>query len=264
MLLPNRDDEDDVELMVVVSPQVPPSLFLDETYIQRIIMNLLSNALKFTRSGYILLMVEMRNGNLVATVRDTGSGIPPSFLPQLFEPFKQATTRGSQRGTGLGMSIIKQLLNKMEGSIEVQSSHVDESEVEVGQSGSTFTVTIPVQLPNSSKYSPSSPKPSSTVAVFHGNDERAFEGLCTAWGMSGFKVIRVGQFSELGDTDCKYVWADLEFLRRNTYVLQQLLEQDKWPILIPSDKKEAAKTIPSSKGYPMPWNSEVVPPHKGS
>lgn len=244
MLLPNRDDEVNVELMVVVSPQVPASLFLDETYIQRIIMNLLSNALKFTRFGYILLMIEMRNGNLVATVKDTGSGIPPSFLPQLFEPFKQATTRGSQRGTGLGMSIIKQLLNKMGGSIEVQSRHVDQVEVEVGQSGSTFTVTVPLQLPNPSKYSLPSPKPSSTVAMFHGNDDRVFEGLCTAWEMTEFNVVRVEKFSDLADTDCKYVWADLKFLKRNMTVLQQLLEQDLWPVLVPSDKKEAAKTMP--------------------
>lgn len=74
MLLPNKDDEADVNLMVVVSPNVPHSLFLDETYIQRILMNLLSNALKFTRSGYVLLSVEMENGKLVATVKDTGTG----------------------------------------------------------------------------------------------------------------------------------------------------------------------------------------------
>ena len=141
MLLPNKDDETDVNLMVVVSPNVPHSLFLDETYIQRILMNLLSNALKFTRSGYVMLSVEMENGALVATVKDTGTGIPPSFLPQLFEPFKQATTRGSQRGTGLGMSIVKQLLQKMRGTIEVESKHPDTASVGSEQTGSTFTVT---------------------------------------------------------------------------------------------------------------------------
>ena len=97
VLLPNKDDEAEVELMVVVHPDVSKSIYLDETYIHRILMNLLSNALKFTRSGYILLLIEMENGKLVTTVKDTGSGVPPSFLPQLFEPFKQAQTRGSQR-----------------------------------------------------------------------------------------------------------------------------------------------------------------------
>ena len=244
LLLPNIDEEDDVELMVVVSPEVPQSLFLDETYVQRIIMNLVSNALKFTRSGYILLLVEMRNGKLIATVKDTGSGIPPSFLPQLFEPFKQATTRGSQRGTGLGMSIVKQLLDKMEGSIEVQSKHPDVQEVESGQTGSTFTVTIPVQLSGSPEYSPSFSEALSNIAVFDGNNERFVEGLRSAWGLFGVNIVRVEKFSDLSDIDCKYVWADLDFLKANVFLAQQLIEQDKWLVLVPCDNKGASHQVP--------------------
>ena len=244
LLLPNKDEEDEVELMVVVSPEVPQSLFLDETYIQRIIMNLVSNALKFTRSGYILLLVEMRHGDLIATVKDTGSGIPPSFLPQLFEPFKQATTRGSQRGTGLGMSIVKQLLDKMKGSIEVQSKHPDEQEVGSGQTGSTFTVTIPVQLSGLPEYSPSFSEALSNIAVFDGNNERFVEGLRIAWGLFGVNIVRVEKFSDLSDIDCKYVWADLNFLKGNASIAQQLIEQDKWLILVPCDNKGAFHQVP--------------------
>ena len=245
LLLPNKDEEDEVELMVVVSPEVPQSLFLDETYVQRIIMNLVSNALKFTRSGYILLLVEMRHGKLIVTVKDTGSGIPPSFLPQLFEPFKQATTRGSQRGTGLGMSIVKQLLDKMNGSIEVQSKHPDEQEVESGQIGSTFTVTIPVQLSGSPEYSPSFSEALSNIAVFDGMNERfAVEGLGIAWGLFGVNTIRVDKFSDLSGIDCKYIWADLDFLKRNMSIAQQLIEQDKWLILVPCDNKGAFHEVP--------------------
>lgn len=137
MLLPNRDDDEKVELMLVVTSDVPESLFLDETYIHRIIMNLLSNAMKFTGTGYILLLLEWLDGRLIITVKDTGSGIPSSFLPQLFEPFKQAQTRGKQRGTGLGMSIIKQLLNKMQGTINVESKFA-EFGVVPDETGSTF------------------------------------------------------------------------------------------------------------------------------
>ena len=244
LLLPNKDEEDEVELMVVVSPEVPQSLFLDETYVQRIIMNLVSNALKFTRSGYILLLVEMRHGDLIATVKDTGSGIPPSFLPQLFEPFKQATTRGSQRGTGLGMSIVKQLLDKMKGSIEVQSKHPDEQEVESGQTGSTFTVTIPVQLSGLPEYSPSFSEALSSIAVFDGNNERFIEGLRIAWELFGVNIVRVEKFSDLSDIDCKYVWADLKFLKGNASIAQQLIEQDKWLILVPCDNKGAFHQVP--------------------
>lgn len=138
MLLPTRDDEEKIEIMLVVTPDIPEALFLDETYIHRIIMNLLSNAMKFTGSGYILLLLEWSNGRLVITVKDTGSGIPSSFLPQLFEPFQQAQTRGKQRGTGLGMSIIKQLLNKMQGTIHVESQYT-ESGIMPDETGSIFT-----------------------------------------------------------------------------------------------------------------------------
>jgi hypothetical protein len=57
-------------------------------------MNLFPNALKFTQSGYVLL-VELKERNLVATVKDSGFGIPEPFLPHLFEPFKQAQTKAN-------------------------------------------------------------------------------------------------------------------------------------------------------------------------
>lgn len=245
MLLPNKDDEADVSLMVVVSPNVPHSLFLDETYIQRILMNLLSNALKFTRSGYVMLSIEMNDGKLVATVKDTGTGIPPSFLPQLFEPFKQATTRGSQRGTGLGMSIVKQLLHKMQGTIDVESRHPDTASVGPGQTGSTFTVTIPAPLSSTPDPVPCITETLPSIAVFHGDNERSFEALRTAWDTFGFNVVRVMDFSDLSDSEWKYVWADLPFFKGNPRCLQQLLEQDQWQVLVPYDTQEALRQTPS-------------------
>ena len=248
MLLPNKDDEADVNLMVVVSPNVPHSLFLDETYIQRILMNLLSNALKFTRSGYVMLLIEMENDKLVATVKDTGTGIPPSFLPQLFEPFKQATTRGSQRGTGLGMSIVKQLLHKMQGTIDVESRHPDTTSVGPGQTGSTFTVTIPAPLSSTPDPEPLLTEALPSIAAFHGDNERSFEGLCTAWETSGFDLVRVKEFADLSDSEWKYVWADLPFLKGNPHCLQQLLEQDQWQVLVPCDTQEALRPTLSVLG----------------
>ena len=239
MLLPNKDDEADVNLMVVVSPNVPRTLFLDETYIQRILMNLLSNALKFTRSGYILLLVEMEGEKLVATVKDTGTGIPPSFLPQLFEPFKQATTRGSQRGTGLGMSIIKQLLQKMRGTIEVESRHPDTASVQSGQTGSTFIVRIPAPLSDTPESQPSPAEALPRIAVFHGDNERSFEGLRTAWEVYGFEVVRARDLSDLSNSEWKYIWVDLPFLKGNSCLLEQLLTQDKWQVLMPYDAQDA-------------------------
>lgn len=254
MLLPNRDDADEVDLMVVVSPDVPHSLFLDETYIHRILMNLLSNALKFTRSGYILMLIEMRNSQLVATVEDTGSGIPSPFLPHLFEPFTQAESRGSHRGTGLGLSIIKQLLHKMQGDIRVESRHSDMLGVEDGETGSTFTITLPVQLSENAHYITSMVSPVATgtntpkfrprVAIFLANNDRLPGGLRTAWDTFGYEAVVVQTFSDLTRSEWKYVWADLALLAGNQDLLQQLLDQKQWVVLVAYDTQDALKQYP--------------------
>ena len=250
LLLPNKDDEDEVDLMVVVSPTVPHSLFLDETYIQRVLMNLLSNALKFTNSGYILLLIEMDEGKLIATIEDTGSGIPASFLPQLFEPFKQATTRGSQRGTGLGMSIIKQLLDKMEGMIAVESRHTDSAGIAPGQAGTTFTITIPVPAIGSPPREASLIRDPNTIAVFHGGHERAFHGLRTAWEKYEYDVVRIKAFSDLSGSTWKYIWMDLDFAEQSPSILLQLLQQDQWLVLVPYNTPDSLQRFPKILSAP--------------
>ncbi len=244
VLLPNKDDEAEVEIMVVVSPDVPNSIYLDETYIHRILMNLLSNALKFTRSGYILLLVGFDDGRLVATVKDTGPGVPPSFLPQLFEPFKQAQTRGSQRGTGLGLSIVKQLLHNMNGTISVESKHPEVEGVEPGQTGSTFIISIPVQsgpcIATNAVINKIPPK----IAILHGGNARAVEGLQIAWEKFGFEVVIAHDTTDLADIDWKYIWADTPFLKANPGCLRALLNQDTCTVLVPYDTLHPIHQIP--------------------
>ena len=249
--------------MVVVSPEVPPTLYLDETYIQRILMNLLSNALKFTSSGYILLLVECHGSNLVATIKDTGCGIPPSFLPDLFEPFKQAQTRGKQRGTGLGLSIIKQLLHRMEGTIDVDSRHAGSPGVQHGQNGSTFTITVPMSVPDASLLNTFTTPEPLRVAIFENpNNPLCSEGLCTAWRAFDFDPKIVRQYSDLINGGWKYVWADLSVLQNNPTLMNPLAEQNSWPVLVPHEEHEqlqqsriisVAPFIPILK--PMSWHS---------
>jgi hypothetical protein len=263
LLLPNRDDAEQVDLMVVVSPDVPHSLFLDDTYIHRILMNLLSNALKFTRSGFILLLIAMEQNNLVATVKDTGSGIPPSFLPRLFEPFTQAQVRGSQRGTGLGLSIIKQLLHKMKGSIHVDSKHTDTAEIGPGQTGSTFTITIPVQLSESPQISQEATLDRPSIAIVGGENERSVQGLRIAWEAFGYDVEVFEDSFNLPDSDWKYIWVDISYLKENPTKLQQLVNRDKTPVLIPYDTQGSLKQFPEMQSAshfitiqkPLIWHS---------
>lgn len=251
VLLPNKDDEAEVETLVVVTPNVPESIFLDETYIHRILMNLLSNALKFTRSGYILLLVEFEDGKLVATVKDTGPGVPPSFTPQLFEPFKQAQTRGSQRGTGLGLSIVKQLIHNMNGSISVESKHPEAEEVDPGQTGSTFIISIPVQSGNGTATNALTENTLPKIAILHHGNERAAEGLQIAWEKFGFEVVVAHHFAELSGIEWKYIWAEIPFLIANHACLQALLKQDNWTVLVPYDTLHPIHQIPELESAPQ-------------
>ena len=263
MLLPNRENETEVDLLVVVAPDVPPSLFLDETYIQRILMNLLSNALKFTSSGYILLTVEVGGGNLVAMVKDTGCGIPKSFLPSLFEPFTQAQTRGTQRGTGLGLSIIRQLLHKMQGSIDVDSKYIGDPGVQAELTGSTFTITVPVTLESSCHASLPDPFPPK-VAIFNNElSSRNLEGLLLAWKKFGFEPIVIDNTCDLGNAGWEYIWVDFWHLQKDTTLLNQLAEREDCAVLIPYDDPEMlrrnVKMTSTTHFVPIPkpllWNS---------
>ncbi|KIW28253.1 uncharacterized protein PV07_07932 [Cladophialophora immunda] len=222
-ILPNKDEEFGTELMIVVAPQVPASLFLDETYLQRILMNLLTNALKFTQSGYVLLLVEIKDMDLAITVRDSGFGIPESFLPHLFEPFKQAQTRGAERGTGLGLAIIRQLLQKMEGTIAVESKSHQADNVGAEKSGSTFTVTIPLHLSADTPDALSSHVPNRRIALLQDCNARFTEGLQLAWRAFDFDLIRVDPDDEISDS-FGYIWTDLVFLTSHPKLLGRIFD----------------------------------------
>jgi CheY-like chemotaxis protein len=111
----------------------------DPDRLQQIVWNLLSNAVKFTpRSGRVEMRISAAAQQAVITVHDNGVGIPPEFLPHLFERFRQrdsGTTR-QQGGLGLGLAIVRYLVELQGGTIAAESRGE-------GQ-GSTFTVTLPL------------------------------------------------------------------------------------------------------------------------
>ncbi|MBU0485270.1 MAG: response regulator [Proteobacteria bacterium] len=97
----------------------------DSHKFMRILNNLLSNAIKFTpRGGRVIVSLDTCGDQALITVTDTGIGIPPEFLPSLFDRYTKASRRGTanELGTGLGMSITKQLVDLHKGSIEVKST----------------------------------------------------------------------------------------------------------------------------------------------
>ena len=119
------------------SQSVPVTL--DRSAVDRILNNLISNAVKFTEAGSITVAVEPAGKHVVIRVADTGIGISEEFLPHLFEDFRQesAGTNRKYHGSGLGMAITKRLVKMLGGTIEVNSKR--------GQ-GSTFTIRLPRTL----------------------------------------------------------------------------------------------------------------------
>ena len=97
---------------------------VDTNFLDRIISNLLSNAIKYTEEGVIKVSVESDDDMVSIHVTDTGIGIDQSFLPHLFEPFRQEHMGDNRpfEGVGLGLSITKRLIDLMEGEIEVEST----------------------------------------------------------------------------------------------------------------------------------------------
>ncbi|VAW53792.1 BarA sensory histidine kinase (= VarS = GacS) [hydrothermal vent metagenome] len=123
-----KSEQQGVLLTQQIDENLPPALMGDPTRIRQIIVNLVSNALKFTRQGEVKVSVdiiknETNNVDIKVTVSDTGIGIPKTALETLFNAFTQAdgSTTRKYGGTGLGLAIVSQLVKMMDGTLGVES-----------------------------------------------------------------------------------------------------------------------------------------------
>lgn len=126
-----------IELVEVLPSDLPP-VMADRPQLRRIMLNLLSNALKFTQEGRIEVRAEPANGRVRVSVSDTGVGIAPEDADRLFDKYEQARSRATrgEKGTGLGLYITRQLVELHGSKIKVES--------ELGR-GSTFSFTLPLK-----------------------------------------------------------------------------------------------------------------------
>ena len=135
-------------LSLSIAPELPDAIYCDPTRLRQVLLNLLGNAIKFTRSdatqkGPVCLLLEqgtLADGQpaVLLRVRDNGIGMSPDVLAKLFAPFTQADASTARQfgGTGLGLSISQRLVALMGGQITVQSTPGE---------GSEFTVVLPLQ-----------------------------------------------------------------------------------------------------------------------
>ncbi len=117
---------------------MPTCLYIDPARLRQVLLNLVSNAIKFTQAGRVTLWAWGSPEGFVCAVADTGPGIPAEDLDRLFQPFTQLSAGPSRlhEGTGLGLAIVRELVLLMGGTVGVESR--------VGH-GSTFTIRIPVR-----------------------------------------------------------------------------------------------------------------------
>jgi PAS domain S-box-containing protein len=174
-----------LELALLFGQNVPRRVIADPGRIRQVLLNLVSNAIKFTERGSVWIEVAcVQQSEAHATVRmtvfDTGIGIPPDKLPLVFARFTQGDSSTTRRygGTGLGLAIVKRLVERMNGSIQVASQPGE---------GSAFALTLTLPLDPGPEPEPVAPAHLQGTRVLIVDDcainRIVFLDLCLRWGM---------------------------------------------------------------------------------
>ena len=118
-------------------PPLPEAAYIDRDMWEKIVLNLLSNAFKFTERGYIAVRLRDDGNSARLQIEDSGSGIPAAELQNIFKRFHRIENAKGRtfEGTGIGLALVQELVKQLGGSIQVESREA---------SGSTFTITVPM------------------------------------------------------------------------------------------------------------------------
>lgn len=139
LLVIQKAEEKGLELDFRIDPGLPRKLVGDQARIKQMAVNLLTNAVKYTQTGFVRLTAFMESDTLVIQIADSGCGIPPQKLPLIFNNFERIGAVGD--GVGLGLPITKNIAEIMGGAITAKSSP---------GAGSTFTLKIPQDIADAS------------------------------------------------------------------------------------------------------------------
>lgn len=218
--------------LIQEAPKELPAVWADPTRVRQVILNLVSNACKFTDEGSVTLKASADEQNLTISVIDTGIGIPENQLEDVFEEFTQvdASTTRKVGGTGLGLPISRHFIEMHQGRIWVES--------ELGQ-GSTFTFTIPIKpseetLPSlDALIGPANDETQEKVVVAIDDDPGVIKLYERFLQTQGYKVI--------GISNSKQIMPQIEAHAPSAILLDVLMpEKDGWSII--RELKENPKT----------------------
>lgn len=226
-------DEKSLDLKLEIDPAAPETIISDREKLRQILINFLSNAVKFTEHGGVTVSLQHSAGRsgsscpVSISVTDTGVGIAEDKHDLVFEAFKQADGSTSRRygGTGLGLTISRELANLVGGEIDVQSQ---------SGAGSTFTLLLPLEVPNE----PRTVEAGSGVA---GKADKSARAAIPAADYGGARVLLV-------DDDM-----------RNLLAMTPLLEQWHLQVMAAGDGLEALETLESAGEFSLVFMDIMMP-----
>ncbi|HEY3403604.1 MAG TPA: response regulator [Ohtaekwangia sp.] len=145
--------------LIITKEIIEEPVYLDVDMWEKIILNLVSNAFKYSEKGFIEVSIRKEETSVLVAVKDSGIGIPESEIDRVFERFHRVQNVGgrSQEGTGIGLAMVRELVKLQDGSISVQSK--------VGE-GSVFTVSLPLVKKNVKKDKLRIHKPGAQSSVY--------------------------------------------------------------------------------------------------
>ena len=190
----------DLELTTEADPELAETVHLDREKVSRVLVNLLSNAVKYTRAGRIVLKASPWQGSISFEVRDTGSGIPEDLVAKAFEPFQQIRTRAGEmpRGTGLGLTISKQLVEVMGGDLFLESKEGEGTRVTFtlpDLPASSIDAEVPVSNDDAGERALSGDGRNVRVLIVEDDDSSRY-GLSALLQSEGYDVISAGDLKQ--------------------------------------------------------------------
>jgi len=154
--LSSRAEEKGLKIELAKQIDAPSCILIDEDKLKQILINLITNAIKYSKKGVITLDVNSDDEYIYIDVADEGVGINPEDVEKIFKPFMQVGDASDRTGAGLGLTITKKFIDAMQGEISVES--------EVGK-GSVFKIKIPYELSNACEIRTQKPAYKSVIGI---------------------------------------------------------------------------------------------------
>ena len=231
-IINSRIGDKDIEFTMDISPSLPKMLYGDNVRIHQIILNILNNAVKFTREGEVHLKMDFEHTRdddsviMKVEIADTGIGIKKQDMSKLFSSFQQVDSKRNRNieGTGLGLAISQQLLRLMGGKISVESEY---------EKGTTFFIEIPQKLVDSTMVVPKLEKPLKAAVSFVNQYVKA--QLIRDLKLIGAEYVDLSEYDSLEDMQVDYFIVGKMFFSKPMQDFVRSHPEMKCLVLVPYD-----------------------------